>query len=64
MERTSAELDELGDVLFTIVNISRFLKISPEEAMIHANRKFKKRFTFVETSVKKERGEFVDYTLR
>ncbi|MCZ2260579.1 nucleoside triphosphate pyrophosphohydrolase [Sporosarcina sp. G11-34] len=57
------QLDELGDVLFTIVNISRFLKISPEEAMIHANRKFKKRFTFVETCVKKEGGEFVDYTL-
>ena len=33
-------MDELGDVLFTIVNISRFLKLSPEEAMVHANQKF------------------------
>ena len=36
-----SQTDELGDVLFTIVNISRFLKLSPEEAMVHANQKFK-----------------------
>lgn len=57
------QLDELGDVLFTLVNLARFLKISPEEAMIHANHKFKRRFAFVEKSVKEERGNFVDYTL-
>ena len=57
------QLDELGDVLFTIVNIARFLKISPEEAMIHANQKFKSRFSFVEKSVKERRGNFADYTL-
>ena len=56
-------MDELGDVLFTIVNISRFLKLSPEEAMIHANQKFKRRFSFVEKSVKDGRGNFADYTL-
>lgn len=57
------QLDELGDVLFTIVNIARFLKISPEQAMIHANDKFKSRFSFVEKSVSEERGEFKAYSL-
>ncbi len=58
-----AQLDELGDVLFTVVNIARFLKLSPEEAMIHANAKFKSRFSFIEEGVRKGRGCFADYTL-
>ena len=57
------QMDELGDVLFTIVNISRFLKLSPEEAIIHANQKFKSRFTFVEKSVMDGLGQFSGYTL-
>ncbi|ARF17580.1 nucleoside triphosphate pyrophosphohydrolase [Sporosarcina ureae] len=57
------QLDELGDVLFTIVNIARYLKISPEEAMWHTNEKFKTRFQFVEQSVKQGSGKFEDYTL-
>ena len=52
-----SQMDELGDVLFTIVNISRFLKLSPEEAMVHANQKFKSRFSFVEKSVKDGHGQ-------
>lgn len=57
------QLDELGDVLFTIVNIARFLKISPEEAMWHANEKFKSRFQYVEQSVRQGSGDFSAYTL-
>lgn len=57
------QLDELGDVFFTLVNLSRFLKISPEEAMVHANQKFKQRFTFVEKCVQQEKGLFKDFTL-
>ncbi|RKI98857.1 MazG family protein, partial [Butyricicoccus sp. 1XD8-22] len=45
-------IDEFGDVLFTLVNIARFYKISPEEAMIHANKKFASRFQFIEQKVK------------
>ncbi|ARK24968.1 nucleoside triphosphate pyrophosphohydrolase [Sporosarcina sp. P37] len=59
---TEQQLDELGDVLFTIINIARFLKISPEEAMWHTNEKFKSRFQFVEQSVKQGSGDFSDYT--
>lgn len=57
-----ARTDELGDVFFTLVNIARFLKLSPEEALQHANEKFRSRFTFIERSVSAERGTFEDYT--
>lgn len=59
----SSQTDELGDVLFTIVNIARFLKLSPEEAMIHANQKFKSRFSFVEKAVEEGKGKFASYSL-
>lgn len=59
----ASQLDELGDVFFTIVNIARFLKISPEEAMISTNQKFKRRFSFVEKCVKENQGSFESYTL-
>ena len=46
------QIDEFGDVLFTLVKIAQFLKISPEEAMIHANEKFSRRFRHVERRMK------------
>ncbi|MGN7410530.1 nucleoside triphosphate pyrophosphohydrolase [Sporosarcina sp. SAFN-010] len=55
--------DELGDVFFTLVNIARFLKLSPEEAMQHANQKFNNRFSYIERSVAAGRGSFEDYTV-
>ena len=60
---SATQLDELGDVLFTIVNVARFYGLSPEEAMMHANRKFKSRFHYVEDSVTKGKGDFKAYTL-
>ena len=56
-------LDEFGDVLFTIVNLARFYKISPEEAMLHANEKFARRFNYVEQSVKNSGKGFDAFTL-
>jgi len=38
------KVDELGDILFVIVNLARRFKIDPEEALRRSNRKFKKRF--------------------
>lgn len=55
--------DEFGDVLFTLVNIARFYEISPEEAMLHANEKFARRFHYVEQSVAKSGKAFSDFTL-
>lgn len=57
------QVDELGDVLFTIVNLARFYSLSPEQAMIQANKKFKSRFQFIEQSVKNGKGDFSYYTL-
>lgn len=59
-----SRLDEFGDVLFTLVNIARFYKISPEEAMIHANEKFLRRFQYVEQKVLESGKTFADFTLQ
>jgi nucleoside triphosphate diphosphatase len=40
--------DELGDILFVIVNLARFMKVDPEQALRRANRKFRSRFGYVE----------------
>ena len=44
--------DEFGDVLFSIVNYSRFLKINPEDALRKTINKFKKRFQNIEDYAK------------
>ena len=46
--------EELGDLLFALVNYSRFLKINPENALRRANEKFIKRFQYVEKRLKEE----------
>ena len=40
---------ELGDVLFTVVNLARFLKVDPEQALRRTNARFRRRFSYVET---------------
>jgi tetrapyrrole methylase family protein / MazG family protein len=43
--------DELGDLLFTVVNIARFLNVDPEQALRKTNTKFRSRFAHVEAGV-------------
>jgi MazG family protein len=44
----SAMEAELGDVLFTIVNVARYLKVDPEAALRRTNAKFERRFAYIE----------------
>jgi len=43
---------EFGDVLFVLVNLARFLKVDPEQALRRTNRKFRERFGYVERSLR------------
>jgi nucleoside triphosphate diphosphatase len=40
--------DEVGDLLFVLVNVARFLKVDPEQALRKTNTKFRRRFAHVE----------------
>ncbi len=48
---TAAVEDEFGDVMFTMVNLARHLKVEPEQALRAANRKFEQRFRLLEQLV-------------
>jgi MazG family protein len=53
---THSELeDELGDMLFVIVNLARFVKVDPEQALRRTNAKFRERFGYIERKLT-ERG--------
>ncbi len=53
--------DEIGDILFVIVNIARYLRIDSESALKRANRKFKSRFQFMENELARQ-GRTLDGT--
>nr|WP_295985257.1 nucleoside triphosphate pyrophosphohydrolase [uncultured Agrobacterium sp.] len=51
--------DELGDLIFALVNIGRHVKADPENALRGTNTKFRRRFNHIETSLK-ENGETLE----
>ena len=55
--------DEVGDLLFTVVNLARYLEVDPESALRHTNRKFRRRFTDVESALRAEGRELTEATL-
>lgn len=48
-ERQKKMEEEFGDLLFSLVNYARFMKIEPETALARTNAKFKKRFEYIES---------------
>ncbi|MDF9894874.1 UNVERIFIED_ORG: MazG family protein [Pseudomonas vranovensis] len=55
--------DELGDLLFAAVNLARHLKVDPENALRGANKKFERRFRFIEQALRDIGRPIEDCTL-
>ena len=55
--------NEFGDVLFSMINYARFLKINPENALERTNKKFIKRFQYLEEKSKLIQRELKDMSL-
>lgn len=55
--------EEIGDILFTITNVSRFLEINPEDALYKTVDKFIRRFKFIESEALKSGKEIEDMSL-
>ncbi|MEZ2414849.1 nucleoside triphosphate pyrophosphohydrolase [Muriicola sp. E247] len=54
---------EFGDVLFSMVNYARFLKVNPENALERTNKKFIKRFSYLESKAKEAGKSLKEMTL-
>jgi XTP/dITP diphosphohydrolase len=61
-DRTRVE-DEFGDVLFSLINYARFINVNPEDALEKTNRKFIKRFKYLEEKTIKMGKSLHDMTL-
>jgi XTP/dITP diphosphohydrolase len=55
--------DEFGDLLFSLVNYSRFLNVDPETALERTNQKFLKRFRYIEEVAIAQGKQLTDMTL-
>ena len=54
--------DEFGDVLFALVNYSRFINVNPEDALEKTNKRFIKRFQFLEKQISADGKQLSDLT--
>ena len=55
--------EELGDVLFSVVNLSRFYKVDSELALLACCKKFRQRFEYVEGQVNAQGGDWSSFSL-
>lgn len=60
---TDAIEAEFGDVLFSMINYARFLKVNPEDALERTNKKFIKRFQYLESKAQESHKQLKDMTL-
>ncbi|MFY0627734.1 MAG: nucleoside triphosphate pyrophosphohydrolase [Reichenbachiella sp.] len=56
-------MDEFGDILFSMVNFARFVDIDPEEALERTNKKFIKRFQYLESESQKDGKQMGEMSL-
>ena len=62
--QTQAEItDEMGDVLFALVNVARFKQVGAEQALQQANDKVTRRFNYIEQQVKESGRSFAELSL-
>jgi MazG family protein len=54
---------EIGDLMFTLVNLARYLAVDPESALKKTNRKFRRRFQYVESRLKERGGKLENASL-
>src|SRR5947207_8687769 len=55
--------DEVGDLCFVMVNIARYLSVDPESALRKTNRKFRRRFGWLEEQLRKQGKRLEEATL-
>jgi XTP/dITP diphosphohydrolase len=56
--------DEFGDVMFSLINYARFIGVNPEDALEKTNRKFIKRFQYLESKASASGKKLEDMTLK
>jgi len=55
--------DEVGDLLFVLVNVARYLSLDPESALRKTNRKFRRRFQYLEDKLREQGRKPADASL-
>jgi len=55
--------DEMGDLLFVLVNLARFVKVDPEQALRRTNAKFRRRFAHIERRLAEQGRTFENSTI-
>lgn len=55
--------DEFGDLLFALINYARFIDVNPEDALERTNKKFMRRFNYIEERVNETGKSMHDMTL-
>jgi MazG family protein len=63
LERRQHVEDEVGDLFFVLVNIARYLSVDPESALRKTNRKFRRRFGWLEEKLREQGRSLEDATL-
>jgi MazG family protein len=59
----NASSEEFGDVLFSMVNVARYFNLVAEDSLRQTNKKFEKRFKFIESELKKSNKTLKEATL-